>query len=118
MSNKEFEIKKKFDTVFDELFFSKEFKNAVTSKFGICPNGLTFDTNYDEDSTDTKIYLYICCKKYGYDYSEKDHVIGDYYLLDNKNIPDGIADFMVNWVKQKNPEIFHELCKIDPDIVR
>lgn len=119
MSNKDIEIKKKFDTAFDEMFFSKEFKEAVTGKFGICPDGLTFDTDYNEDSTDTKLCLYICCKKYGYDYPEKDHVIGDYYLLDNsKNIPKDIAQFMVDWVKEKNPEIFHELCKIDPDIIR
>ena len=65
MSN--FDLKVKFDTAFDKIFFSKEFRNAMVKKFGICPNGMTFDTRYDDDVSE--IYFVLVSKSYGYEYS-------------------------------------------------
>ena len=39
-----FDLKVKYDTFFDEIFFSKDFTNKMVENFKYCPSGLTIDT--------------------------------------------------------------------------
>lgn len=104
-----FDLKVKFDTAFDKIFFSNGFKNAMVKKFGICPNGMTFDTKYDDDNS--KIYFVLVSKSYGYEYSGE-RVIGDYTLNKfefSKEMFDFAIDYFImndyeTWAKIDNYE--------------
>lgn len=102
-----FDLKVKYDTQLDELFFSKDFKNAMLKQFGISPAGLTIDTRYDDDESD--IYFYICCKEYGYDFSGE-RVVGD-YMLRKYNLSDDMEQFCVNYLAEKAPELYEEMVE-------
>ena len=105
-----FDLKVKYDTQLDNLFFSKDFKNSMLAQFGIAPAGLTIDTRYDKDAGFGDIYFAICCKRYGYEYSERDHVIGDYSLTHYK-LTDDMEQHCVNYLAEKKPELYEEMIK-------
>ena len=92
-----FDLKVKYDTQLDNLFFSKDFKNSMLAQFGIAPAGLTIDTRYDK-------------KRYGYEYSERDHVIGDYSLTHYK-LTDDMEQYCVDYLAEKEPELYEEMIK-------
>ena len=105
-----FDLKVKYDTQLDNLFFSKDFKNSMLAQFGIAPAGLTIDTRYDKDASFGDIYFTICCKRYGYEYYERDHVIGDYSLTHYK-LTDDMEQHCVNYLAEKEPELYEEMIK-------
>lgn len=94
MKKEDFELKKSLDKNFNEIFFGQEFINSFLNKFKYCPSGLTIDTCFDDD---IGLYFYICCKKYGYEYSNE-QVTGDYKYQDFKKT-DEIVSFMKNYLK-------------------
>jgi len=102
--------KVKYDTILDDIFFSKEFKDFIIKKFGYCPNGLTFDTYADGD----KPIEFICrCKKYGYEYSGE-RVIGDYRIENPPSIE--LAKYayeMLKYLQDNYPTIYEEIAKYD-----
>lgn len=100
------DLKIKYDKTFDNIFFSKEFKNFIVEKFGYCPNGLTFDTEIKNDKPE----FTCCCKKYGYDYPSTDRVIGD-YQIDNPS-PVDLEKYiyeMFNYLKDNYPIIYDDI---------
>ena len=76
-----FDLKVKYDTQLDNLFFSKDFKNSMLAQ-----------------------------KRYGYEYSERDHVIGDYSLTHYK-LTDDMEQYCVNYLAEKEPELYEEMIK-------
>ena len=104
------EQKIKYDKTLDDIFFSKEFKDFIISKFGYCPNGLTFDTDVVDDKPE-----FICrCKKYGYDYPSIDRVIGDYRIENPKSIElEKYAYEMLKYLKDNYPTIYNEISDYD-----
>lgn len=69
------DFKRKYDTIFDNLFFTNDFKQFCTEKMKRCPAGLTINT---VDNDDEK-YFEVCCKNYGYEFANQ-RIIGDYTL--------------------------------------
>lgn len=104
-------LKVKYDKIFDDIFFSKEFKDFIIEKFGYCPNGLTFDTYASGD----KPLEFICrCKKYGYDYSSSDRVIGDYRIENPPSIDfEKYAYEMLKYLKDNYPAIYDEISEYE-----
>ena len=107
MSN--FDLKVKFDTAFDKIFFSKEFKNAMLKKFGICPNGMTFDTRYDDDVSE--IYFILVSKSYGYEYSGE-RVVGD-YTLNKFEFSKDMFDFAIDYFAMNDRETWAEIVNYE-----
>ena len=104
------EIKDKYDTIFDNLCFSKEFKNAMLEKFGYCPGGLTADTRYNE--TTSNLYFVICCKEYGYEY-RGERVTGDYVIKDYE-VNDEMFQFVLQYIADNlDIEIVNELNRYE-----
>ncbi len=102
-------LKQKFDKAFDDLFLKQDFAFHVCSILHRCPNGLDMDTLMEEDSK--KIYFQCCCKKYGYDFSSSDRVIGDYYYGDD--VTEEMLDICLDYMKEKNPVLYEEVIKYD-----
>lgn len=100
-----FDLKVKYDTTFDKIFFSNEFKNAMVKKFGICPNGTTFDTRYDDE--ESKIYFVLVSKNYGYEYSGE-RVIGD-YTLNKFEFSKEMFDFVIDYFATNDHETWTEI---------
>ena len=101
-----FDLKVKFDTIFDKIFFSNGFKNAMVKKFGICPNGMTFDTRYDDE--ESKIYFVLVSKNYGYEYSGE-KVIGD-YTLNKFDFSKEMFGFAIDYLVANNYETWVEIA--------
>ena len=101
-------LKAKYDKIFDDIFFSKEFKDSVVEKFGYCPNGLTFDTIVEDDNPE-----FICrCKQYGYDYSGE-RVIGDYKITKPTVDLEKYGEYMGDYIIDNYPELYEEISKYD-----
>ena len=107
MSN--FDLKVKFDTAFDKIFFSKEFINAMVKKFGICQKGMTFDTRYDDDVSE--IYFILVSKSYGYEYSGE-RVVGD-YSLNKFEFTEEMFDFAINYLSMNDRETWTEIINYE-----
>ena len=102
------ELKIKFDKLFDDVFFSKNFKEFIVSKTGYCPNGLTIDTDVNDDVPE-----FTClCKEYGYDYAN-DRIIGDYRILKTPTNMETLSDLMLEYLKENNNDLFNEVLKYD-----
>ena len=102
-------LKIKYDKIFDDIFFSKEFIDFIVSKFGYCPNGLTFDTYASPD----KPIEFICrCKQYGYDYSGE-RVIGDYQIIKTKINLEEYAYEMLKYLRDNYQSIYDEISEYD-----
>lgn len=103
------DLKIKYDKIFDDIFFSKEFKDFIVEKFDYCPNGLTFDTEVENDKPE----FTCCCKKYGYEYSGE-RVIGDYRIENPPSIElEKYAYEMLKYLKDNYPTIYEEIAKYD-----
>lgn len=107
MSN--WDLKVKFDTALDNIFFSKEFRIAIMKKFKIAPNGMTFDTRYDDDVSE--IYFVLVSKKYGYEYSGE-HVIGD-YTLNKFEFSREMFDFAIDYLAMNNRDLWNEIINYE-----
>lgn len=107
MSN--WDLKVKFDTVFDKIFFSNDFKNAMLNKFGIAPVGMTFDTRYDDDVSE--IYFVLVSKSYGYEYSGE-MVIGD-YSLNKFEFRREMFDFAIDYLSMNARELWAEIINYE-----
>ena len=92
MDDKTFDLKVKYDKLFDKLFFSRDFRIKMTEKFSYCPRGITFDTCLNEKTGN--IYFNACCKDYGYEYHSWDRVVGDY------SVRCGVNDEMFNYMME------------------
>ena len=102
------ELKTKYDKIFDDIFFSKEFKDSVVEKFGYCPNGLTFDTVIYDDEPE-----FICrCKQYGCEYSGE-RVIGDYQYIKPTVDLEKYGVYMAEYIISNYPELYKEISKYD-----
>ena len=102
MSEKEIQTMKfSFEEKFNKLFYSKDFKEKMVAEYHYCPQGLTFESYYDEDSG---IWSFCaCCKKYNYDYSGDE--LGDYIVLKTKTTGDW-ALFMYEYIKEHDKELY------------
>ena len=107
MSN--WDLKVKFDTAFDKLFFSSKFKNSMIKKFGYCPNGMTLDTRYDDDASE--IYFVLVSKKYGYEYSG-DIVIGD-FTLNKFEFSREMFDFAIDYLAMNDRDTWSEIVNYE-----
>lgn len=105
MTDNQFKLKIKFDTAFDNLFYSKEFKDAMVKKFGIVPAGLTFDTRFDDDVSEP--FFCLCCKKYGYEFSGE-RVVGD-YTINKYKFTREMFDFCMDYTDNISKEIYNEI---------
>lgn len=103
------DLKVKFDTAFDKIFFSKEFKNAMLKKFGIAPRGMTFDTRYDDDVSE--IYFVLVSKRYGYEYSGE-IIIGD-YSLNKYDFSREMFDFAIDYLAMNDRELWAEITNYE-----
>ena len=104
MNREKFNAKVKYDNFFDDVFFSKEFKNALIKEFGYAPYGMTFDTCFLDDS---EIYFKLVSKSYGYEYSGE-HVIGD-YTLNKFNFTENIFNFTINYIKSNYLDFWEDV---------
>lgn len=109
MINSQFNLKVKFDTAFDELFYNNNFKNEMLNKFKVVPAGLTFDTRFDDDVSEP--YFVLCCKKYGYEYSGE-HVIGD-YTINKYKFSKEMFDFCMDYLSNLDSPIYHEIMNYE-----
>ena len=107
MSN--WDLKVKFDTAFDKIFFSNDFKNAMLNKFGIAPAGMTLDTRYDDDVSE--IYFVLVCKSYGYEYSGE-RVVGD-YSLNKFEFSREMFDFAIDYLSMNARELWAEIINYE-----
>ena len=102
-----FDLKVKYDTFFDEIFFSKDFTNKMVENFKYCPNGLTFDTKINEDKDN--IYFKVCAKEYGYEYPNE-HVIGDFTINSTNKVTEEMVDYMINYLFENgDKEVLKEI---------
>lgn len=111
------EFKEKWDPVFDKMFFSDDFKSKMIEKFKFSPAGLTIDSREKNNGV---FYFSLCCKRYGYDFNEADHVIGDYMILHNKFLEDNfieIRTFVIDYVYYNYRDIYDELLKTNYDFM-
>ena len=92
-------FKRTYDKIFDDLFFSDEFKDFCVKKLKHYPVGLTIDTI---DKGKEKFFV-VCCKEYGYDFSGQ-RVIGD-YVVTNQNVEDKYIAACCEYVQLKKPEL-------------
>ncbi len=109
-TDKIFALKVKYDTAFDNLFFSTDFKQKMTAKFGVCPQGTTFDTSYDDDNS--PVYFKIVSKSYGYEYSSFDRVVGD-FMLNKYDYTQEMGAFLLEYIAEKDPELAREIYGYD-----
>lgn len=109
MTDNQLKLKIKFDTVFDNLFYSKEFKDAMIKKFGIVPAGLTFDTRFDDDVSEP--FFCLCCKKYGYEFSGE-RVVGD-YAINKYKFTREMFEFCMDYTDNVSKEIYNEMINYD-----
>ena len=109
MTDNQLKLKIKFDTAFDNLFYSKEFKDAMIKKFGIVPAGLTFDTRFDDDVSEP--YFCLCCKKYGYEFSGE-RVVGD-YTINKYKFTREMFEFCMDYTDNVSKEIYNEMINYD-----
>ena len=107
MSN--WDLKVKFDTAFDKIFFSNDFKNAMLNKFGIAPAGMTFDTRYNDDVSE--IYFVLVSKSYGYEYSGE-RVVGD-YSLNKFEFSREMFDFAIDYLSMNARELWAEIINYE-----
>lgn len=105
-TDKNFILKIKFDKAFDNLFFSSKFTKEYIKKYQYCPNGLTIDTLYDND--DSPIYFKVIQKIYGYEYSSRDRVIGD-YISYNYDYSEEQINFMLDYIKTNDFKLWTEI---------
>lgn len=98
-------LKVKFDKLFDDVFFSKEFKNFILENTGYCPNGLTFDTNINDKGVPEFMSL---CKEYGYDCSGE-RVIGDYTLGKTPTNMEQLTNLMLEYLKENKKDLYDEI---------
>ena len=103
-------LKVKYDKIFDDIFFSKEFKDFIIEKFGYCPNGLTLDTDVENGKPE-----FTCrCKKYGYDYPSADRVIGDYRIENPPSIDlEKYIYEMFKYLKNNYPILYDDIYEYD-----
>jgi len=106
VSDPRFDVKERYDTAFDKLFFTSDFKFSWVHEFKFCPEGTTFDTCFEEDSDVP--YFVLVSKRYGYDFSSFDRVVGDYELR-NYDFTEEMIDFALNYLKEKNPQLYEEV---------
>lgn len=109
MTDNQLKLKIKFDTAFDNLFYSKEFKDAMIKKFGIAPAGLTFDTRFDDDVSEP--FFCLCCKKYGYEFSGE-RVVGD-YTINKYKFTREMFEFCMDYTDNVSKEIYNEMINYD-----
>ena len=109
MTDNQLKLKIKFDTAFDNLFYSKEFKDAMIKKFGIVPAGLTFDTRFDDDVSEP--FFCLCCKKYGYEFSGE-RVVGD-YTINKYKFTREMFEFCMDYTDNVSKEIYNEMINYD-----
>ena len=109
MTDNQFNLKVKFDTAFDNLFYDKKFKEEMLKRFKVVPAGLTFDTRFDDDVSEP--YFLLCCKRYGYEYSGE-RVIGD-YVINKYNISREMFDFCLDYTDNVDKEIYDEIVNYD-----
>lgn len=99
--NKVTDFKRKYDKIFDDLFFTNEFRDYCVKEMKRCPAGLTINTIDDEQEGK---YFKTCCKKYGYDFSG-DRIIGD-YTFGEKLDDIRYTETCLNYLYDKNREVF------------
>ena len=109
MTDNQLKLKIKFDTAFDNLFYSKEFKDAMLKKFGIVPAGITFDTRFDDDVSEP--FFCLCCKKYGYEFSGE-RVVGD-YTINKYKFTREMFEFCMDYTDNVSKEIYNEMINYD-----
>ena len=111
MNNKisNWDLKVKYDTAFDKIFFSNDFKIAMLNKFGIAPTGMTFDTRYDDDVSEP--YFALCCKLYGYEYSGE-RVVGD-YSLNKFELSKEMFDFAIDYLAMHARELWADIINYE-----
>lgn len=107
--NKDEKLKFKFefDKKLDDVFFTNRFKKYITQQCKYCPDGLTIDTNIDDDEPT----FVVCTKKYGYEYLGE-RVPGDYYDL-KYEVDKTMVKEVMNYLYAINPELYDEIFKYD-----
>jgi hypothetical protein len=104
MTNEQLDIKFDYERRFNKLFFSKDFKQKMIEKHHYCPQGLTFDVDFNDNN---EIEFYACCKKYNYDFSDS-IVDGDYMLLKTP-IKDEWVTFMNHYIHDNDEWLTEKL---------
>ena len=105
--NKE-NLKSYYDSLFDDIFFSKEFIDYVLKNKGYCPKGLTVDTKFDDNG----MYFKCCCKEYGYEYSNE-RIVGDFTILKPNVDMEDYAILCFKYLNKVNPKVCSEVEKYD-----
>jgi len=108
MTQKEkLEFKFKFDKMLDDVFFTSDFRNFIVRVMHYCPNGLTINTDVDGNEP----FFKVCTKHYGYDFSERERVPGDYYDLKYNAFEEKMAVATYYYLETKCPELYDEMKK-------
>lgn len=98
------DIKFNYEKRFNELFFSKDFKEKMVKEFSYCPQGLTFEPRFDKESEEWSFCA--CCKEYNYDFYS--YEVGDYTIL-KKEIKEEWAKFMIKYVRENDEKLANEI---------
>ena len=72
--------------------------------FGQCPQGLTFESYFDDESKEWSFCA--CCKEYGYDFHS--YEIGD-YTISKRKVQEEWAKFMIKYVKENDENLYNEI---------
>ena len=110
-TKEQWDLKRKYDEAFDNVFLREGFRMHATSILKRCPKGLDLDTCFDSDTEEMVI---VCrCKIYGYDFSSFDRVCGDYYC--EEDATKEMLDIFLNYLQEKNPALFYEIKDLKKD---
>lgn len=101
------QFKFKYDKMLDDVFFTNKFKQYIVEKCNYCPEGLTIDTNTDDDEP----RFIVCTKKYGYEYLGE-RVPGDFYDL-KYGVGNQLAEATIEYLYENDPTLYHEIFKYD-----
>ena len=93
----------------NRICFGQDFRFFIVSKNKSCPNGLTYDVTYDEE---TGKYCFILMTKiYGYDSSSNNGIsrysdASDYYYGDD--VTPELEEYAEEFFKERHPEIYND----------
>ena len=97
------QFKFKYDKMFDDVFFTSEFRQYIVEKLHHCPNGLTIDTDVDGEEPE----FHVCTKKYGYEYMNE-RVPGDFYDI-QYGLGRELAEATLDYLSENNSELYEEM---------
>lgn len=103
-----------YDIALNHIYYTSDFRNYYTQKFGLCPSGLTIGSCSNDDDSEIKSFA-VSVKKYGYEslsnngfeYSD----LSDYeinYFYDDKLTREH-EDYVVEYLKNIDIDLYNEV---------